>query len=81
PVLQAMLNRIRGRAHLLRGDHTLAQECLDESLRQARSAHAGYEEALTLRAWAELARTTGRSTASRYAHRADLILRRLGVTV
>jgi ATP/maltotriose-dependent transcriptional regulator MalT len=81
PVLQSMLNRIRGQAHLLRGDHALAQDCLDESLRLARSASAGYEEALTLGAWAELARATGRRTAKRYEHRAGEILRRLGVGV
>jgi tetratricopeptide (TPR) repeat protein len=77
--LQACLNRIRGYAHMQAGENTLAQDCLDESLRLARQAGAQFELALTLEAWSHLARLTGRRSAAKYAGGAREIFDRLGV--
>jgi tetratricopeptide (TPR) repeat protein len=77
--LQAALNRIRGYAHMQVGEDTLAQDCLDESLRLARSVGAQFELALTLEAWSHLARLTGRRSAGKYANQAHDVFDRLGV--
>ena len=79
-VLQAMLQRVRGDALVLAGDHDRAIRCLEDSLRLGRSADAKYEIALTLEALARLATLAGRSSAaSAYLAESASILERLGV--
>ena len=57
--VRTQLERVRGAALLRAGDLTGAQECLDESLRIARSVGVDYEAALTLDVLAGLARAGG----------------------
>jgi tetratricopeptide (TPR) repeat protein len=76
--VQAMLHRLQGYALLQGGDHVLAQDSLDESLHLARKTKAAFELALTLEAWARMARLTGRDPA-RYEKEATEIFDRLGV--
>ncbi len=77
-VLQSMLDRIRGYAHLATGSDALAQDCFDESLRLARGAGAVYEIALTSLAWSDLAVITHRPSAERWRKRGQESLDRLG---
>ncbi len=78
-VLEAMLHRLLGYAHLQQGHLVLAQDALDESLRIARGAGAAYEEALTHQAWASLAERTGHADGELHAVEAGELFENLGV--
>lgn len=78
-VLLAMLHRLRGYALLQAADPGPAESSLEGSLRLGRSAGAEYEVALTLQAYAHLARLTGRGSEADYLAESQDILRRLGV--
>ena len=78
--LRTQLERVRGTALLLAGDGAGARECLDESLRIARSVGVDYEAALALDALAALARHEGdEDAAATLSAEAAGMLDRLGV--
>ena len=80
PVVQAMLQRIRGYALLQAGDATGAAAAFDESARIARSASAEFELSLTLEAQARLAEHIGDAAeAESLAAKARAIFAQLGV--
>jgi tetratricopeptide (TPR) repeat protein len=78
--LRTQLERVRGAALLAAGDLAGARECLDESLRIARSVGVDYEAALTLDLLAALERAEGSEDgADVEAAESREILDRLGV--
>jgi tetratricopeptide (TPR) repeat protein len=78
--LRTQLERIRGVALLRGGDLAGARECLEESMRIARSVGVDYEAALTLDALAALAHVEGDDeAASASAAESRTIVERLGV--
>jgi class 3 adenylate cyclase/tetratricopeptide (TPR) repeat protein len=73
------LHRIRGWALVERGDLEAGRASFELSLEDARRRNAPYDEALALRAIAELAEATGRGDQRRAMDQARSILDRLGV--
>ena len=73
-----LLHRLRGQALMQLGRTEEARASLEESLRTAEARKASFEEALTLRALAQLAEMTGSSDAAA-ARRSEQILTELDV--
>jgi len=73
------LERIRGYALMQLGRLEAAEGALNESLRAARARNAGYEVALTLRGFMDLARLRGSTVDEEMAREAGDILERVGV--
>jgi tetratricopeptide (TPR) repeat protein len=79
PPQKPLLERVRGVALFQMGDLDAARSALAASLDAARARDADYEVALTLKALAEIDRSSGPDKADEWSRESDAILASLGV--